>query len=107
MMNNRKIINDLNKKIELLEKDKESKENQIINILDANKELSLHNNHLENRNGILKLANKDLLKDLEKKESLIRELNIKLCRAEGQLNDLDSYIKMTTGMSILDREDNE
>ena len=86
MMNNRKIINDLNKKIELLEKDKESKENQIINILDANKELSLHNNYLENK---------------------IRELNIKLSKSEGQLNDLDNYIKMTTGMSILDREDNE
>ena len=107
MMNNRKIINELNVKIGVLKKDLESKENTIVNVLEANKELSQHNNFLENRNGILKLANKDLLKDLEKKESLIRELNIKLCRAEGQLNDLDNYIKMTTGMSILDREDIE
>ena len=107
MMNNRKVINDLNVKIGVLKKDLESKENTVINVLESNKELSQHNNFLENRIGILKLVNKDLLKDLEKKESLIKELNIKLSRAEGQLNDLDNYIKMTTGMSLLDREDIE
>lgn len=100
MMNNRKVINSLNRKIE----------------------------YLENRNGILKLVNRDLIKDidekdakittllekidkyeqiLEEKELKICEFNTKLCRAEGQLNDLDNYIKMTTGMSILDREDKE
>lgn len=100
MMNNRKVINSLNKKVE----------------------------YLENRNGILKLVNRDLLKDvdvkdvkistllekidkykkiLEEKELKICELNTKLCRAEGQLNDLDNYIKMTTGISILNREDIE
>ena len=100
MMNNRKIINDLNKKIELLEKDKESKENQIINILDANKELSQHNNFLENRNGILRLANKDLLKDLEHKELKICELNTKLCRAEGKLDKIKNMYKMLTGEEL-------
>lgn len=107
MMNNRKVINDLNVKIGVLKKDLESKENTVINVLESNKELSQHNNFLENRIGILKLVNKDLLKDLEKKESLIKELNIKLSRAEGQLNDLDNYIKMTTGMSLLDKGDIE
>ena len=100
MINNKKIINDLNKKIELLEKDKESKENQIINILDANKELSLHNNHLENRNGILKLAKKDLLKDLEKKESIIRELNVRLSKSDGKLDKIKNMYRLLTGEEL-------
>lgn len=114
MMNNRKVINELNKKVELLEKDLESKENQILNILDANKELSQHNNFLEHRNIVIKVVNKKLLNDIETLEEVIKKheenecrLNTKLCRAEGQLNDLDNYIKMTTGMSILDRGDSE
>lgn len=112
MFNNRKFINELIKENEKLQIDIESKENQILNVLDANKELSQHNNYLEHRNIVLKSANKKLIADVETLEEVIKKheenecrLNTKLCRAEGQLNDLDNYIKMTTGMSILDRED--
>lgn len=86
MFNNRKFINELIKENEKLHIDIESKENTVCNVLEANKELSQHNNFLENK---------------------IRELNIKLSRSEGRLNNLDNYIKMTTGMSILDREDRD
>lgn len=112
MFNNRKFINELTKENEKLKIDIESKENQILNILDANKELSQHNNFLENRNTVIKVVNKKLLNDIETLEEAIKKheenecrLNTKLCRAEGQLNKLDNYMKMITGMSILDRED--
>ena len=100
MMNNRKVINELNKKIELLKKDLESKENTVINVLDANKELSQHNNFLENRIGILKLANKDLLKDLEKKESIIRELNVRLSKSDGKLDKIKNMYRLLTGEEL-------
>lgn len=139
MMNNRKVINVLDARIVTLEKDLESKKNQISNILDANKELSQHTDFLQNRIALMKIVNKDLLKDIEEKEDrvinlldsiedlqldkncllerikkyeqlleqkelIICELNTKLCRSEGKLNDLDNYIKMTTGKSILGRD---
>lgn len=142
MFNNRAYINELKSKIEFLEKDIESKENIVVNVLDANKELSQHTDFLQNRIALMKIVNKDLLKDIEEKEDrvinlldsiedlqldkncllerikkyeqlleqkelIICELNTKLCRSEGKLNDLDNYIKMTTGMSLLDREEKE
>ena len=69
MMNNRKVINELLEKIE----------------------------YLENRNGVLKIANKDLLKELEQKDLKICELNTKLCRSEGKLDKIKNMYRMLTG----------
>ena len=55
---------------------------------------------LENRNAVLKIANKDLLKELELKELKICELNSKLCRAEGKLDKIKNMYKMLTGEEI-------
>ena len=49
MLSNRKYINELKARAEFLEKDIESKENSVCNLLEANKELSLSNNYLENK----------------------------------------------------------
>lgn len=69
MMNNRKVINGLLEKIE----------------------------YLENRNGVLKIVNKDLLKEIEQKDLKICELNTKLCRAEGKLDKIKNMYRMLTG----------
>ena len=70
MFNNRKLINDLKIKIEFLEKDLESKENSVISVLDANKELSLSNNYLEKQNILLKRTN---IKIVDEVEEIVKE----------------------------------
>lgn len=98
MFNNRKYINELKSKIEFLEKDIESKENTVCNLLEANKELSLSNNYLENK---IKLLEK-VIKQHEENEC---RLNTELCRSKGQLEKLRNVYKMQTGIDILEGEE--
>lgn len=107
MFNNRKFINELIKENEKLKIDIEIKENQILNVLDANKELSQHNNFLEHRNIILKSANKKLIADVEILEEVIDKheenecrLNIKLCRVEGKLDKIKNMYRALTGEEL-------
>lgn len=97
MLSNRKFINELKARIEFLEKDIESKENSVCNLLEANKELSLSNNYLENK---IKLLEK-VIKQHEENEC---ELNTELCRSKGQLEKLRNVYKMQTGIDILEGE---
>ena len=93
MFNNRKYINELKSKIEFLEKDIESKENSVCNLLEANKELSLSNNYLENKINILE----KLVKWHEENEC---RLNTELCRYKGMLDKIDNYRRMLEGRGI-------
>ena len=93
MLSNRKFINELKAKIEFLEKDLESKENTILNVLDRNKELSLSNNYLENK---IKLLEK-VIKQHEENEC---RLNTKLCKYKGQLDKIDNYTRILEGRGI-------
>lgn len=65
MFNNRKYVNELIKENEKLQKDIESKENSVCNLLDANKELSQHNNFLENQNLLLNKENAKLTEEIK------------------------------------------
>lgn len=98
MLSNRKFINELKARIEFLEKDIESKENSVCNLLEANKELSLSNNYLENKINTLE----KLVKWHEENEC---ELNAELCRSKGQLEKLRNVYKMQTGIDILEGEE--
>lgn len=98
MLSNRKFINELKAKIEFLEKDIESKENSVCNLLEANKELSLSNNYLENK---IKLLEK-VIREHEENEC---RLNTELCRSKGQLEKLRNVYKMQTGIDILEGEE--
>lgn len=98
MLSNRKYINELKARIEFLEKDIESKENSVCNLLEANKELSLSNNYLENK---IKLLEK-VIREHEENEC---ELNAELCRSKGQLEKLRNVYKMQTGIDILEGEE--
>lgn len=86
-MFNRAYINELKARIEFLEKDIESKENTVCNLLEANKELSLSNNYLENKIKLLE----QVIKQHEENEY---RLNTKLCRVQGQLDKIDNYTRM-------------
>ena len=83
---NIKLINDIGN----LKKDIESKENSVCNLLEANKELSLSNNYLENKIKLLE----QVIKQHEENEC---ELNTKLCRVQGQLDKIDNYRRMLEG----------
>lgn len=98
MLSNRKFINELKARIEFLEKDIESKENSVCNLLEANKELSLSNNYLENK---IKLLEK-VIREHEENEC---RLNTELCRSKGQLEKLRNVYKMQTGIDILEGEE--
>ena len=98
MLSNRKYINELKAKIEFLEKDIETKEISVCNLLEANKELSLSNNYLENK---IKLLEK-VIKQHEENEC---RLNTELCRSKGQLEKLRNVYKMQTGIDILEGEE--
>ena len=98
MLSNRKFINELKARVEFLEKDLESKENTILNVLDSNKELSLSNNYLENK---IKLLEK-VIKQHEENEC---RLNQEKCRVKGQLEKLRNVYKMQTGIDILEGEE--
>ena len=93
MLSNRKFINELKARIEFLEKDIESKENSVCNLLEANKELSLSNNYLENK---IKLLEK-VIREHEENEC---ELNTELCRYKGILDKIDNYRRMLEGRGI-------
>lgn len=101
MFNNRKYINELKGRIEFLEKDIESKENTVIeskentvcNLLEANKELSLSNNYLENKIKLLE----QVIKQHEENEC---ELNTELCKYKGIVDNIDSYKRMLEGRGI-------
>lgn len=84
-------------KCNTLRQDVDNKENEVLNLLDANKEFALENEYL-----------RDKVKDLENMvkwhESNECKLNKELCRTKGQLNKLDNYIRVTTGTSILEGE---
>ena len=98
MLLNRKFINELKARVEFLKKDIESKENTVCNLLDANAELSLSNNYLENKINTLE----KLVKWHEENEC---ELNTELCRSKGQLEKLRNVYKMQTGIDILEGEE--
>ena len=98
MLSNRKFINELKARIEFLEKDIESKENSVCNLLEANKELSLSNNYLENK---IKLLEK-VIREHEENEC---KLNTEHCRSKGQLEKLRNVYKMQTGIDILEGEE--
>lgn len=87
MLLNRKFINELKARVEFLEKDLESKENSVCNLLEANKELSLSNNYLENK---IKLLEK-VIKQHEENEC---RLNTELCKYKGQLDKLEEGLKI-------------
>lgn len=93
MLSNRKFINELKARIEFLEKDLESKENTILNVLDSNKELSLSNNYLENK---IKLLEK-VIREHEENEC---KLNTELCKYKGMLDKKDNYTRMLEGRGI-------
>lgn len=93
MFNNRLYINELKSKIEFLEKDIESKENSVCNLLEANKELSLSNNYLENKINTLE----KLVKWHEENEC---RLNTELCKYKGQLDKIDNYTRILEGRGI-------
>lgn len=96
-MFNRAYINELKARIEFLEKDIESKENTVCNLLEANKELSLSNNYLENKIKLLE----QVIKHHEENEC---RLNTKLCIVQSQLDKLRNVYKMQTGIDILEGE---
>ena len=93
MFNNRKYINELKARIEFLEKYIESKENAVCNVLEANEELSLCNNYLENK---VKLLEK-IIKQHEDNEC---NLNTELCNYKGIVDNIDSYKRMLEGRGI-------
>lgn len=114
MFNNKKYINELKSENESLnvwmkfwkqsyelakvkniqlQADIEVKENNVCNLLEANKELSLSNNYLENKIKLLE----QVVKQHEENEC---ELNTKLCRAQGQLDKIDNYTRMLEGRGI-------
>lgn len=93
MLSNRKFINELKARIEFLEKDIESKENSVCNLLEANKELSLSNNYLENK---IKLLEK-VIREHEENEC---RLNTELCKYKGMLDKIDNYRRILEGRGI-------
>ena len=93
MLSNRKFINDLKSRIEFLEKDVESKENTVCNVLDSNKELSQENEYLRNKINTLE----KLVKWHEENEC---KLNTELCRYKGIVDNIDSCKSMLEGRGI-------
>ena len=93
MLSNRKFINELKARIEFLEKDVESKENTVCNVLEVNKELSLSNNYLENK---IKLLEK-VIREHEENEC---KLNTELCKYKGMFDKIDNYTRMLEGREI-------
>ena len=73
-----------------LKDDMEVKEDSITNLLEANKELSLSNNYLENK---IKLLEK-VIKQHEENEC---RLNTELCTYKGMLDKIDNYTRMLEG----------
>ena len=95
MLSNRKFINELKARIEFLEKDLESKENTVCNVLDSNKELSQENEYLRNKINTLQ----KIIKQHEENEC---RLNTELCRYKGMLDKIDNYTRMLEGRGMND-----
>lgn len=76
-----------------LQADIENKENNVCNLLDANAELSLSNNYLENK---IKLLEK-VIKQHEENEC---RLNQKVIKYKGMLDKIDNYKRMSEGRGI-------
>ena len=76
-----------------LKDDMEVKEDSITNLLEANKELSLSNNYLENK---IKLLEK-VIREHEENEC---RLNTELCKYKGMLDKIDNYRRMLEGRGI-------
>lgn len=114
MLSNRKYINELKAENEELKRenhilectnkymediyddlkdDTEVKEDSITNLLEANKELSLSNNYLENKINTLE----KIIKQHEENEC---RLNTKLCKYKGMLDKIDNYTRMLEGRGI-------
>lgn len=92
-MFNRAYINELKARIEFLEKDIESKENTVCNLLEANKELSLSNNYLENKIKLLE----QVIKQHEENEC---RLNQQVVKYKGMLDKIDNCTRMLKGRGI-------
>ncbi|HBI91277.1 MAG TPA: hypothetical protein DDY58_01890 [Terrisporobacter glycolicus] len=77
---NIKLINDIGN----LKKDIESKENSVCNLLEANKELSQHNNYLQNQNLLLNNENVKLIKESNQKDRRLenQRINLKIYREQ-------------------------
>lgn len=76
---NIKLINDIGN----LKKDIESKENSVCNLLEANKELSLSNNYLENKIKLLE----QVIKQHEENEC---RLNQQVVKYKGMIDKIDN-----------------
>ena len=78
-----------------LNEDIEKKECEVITSLNDNMAIVVENESLRIR-----------IRELEENINLYKnnefKLNIELCRAKGQLNNLDNFIKTATGTSILE-----
>jgi len=86
---NIKLINDIGN----LKKDIESKENSVCNLLEANKELSLSNNYLENKMKLLE----QVIKQHEENEC---RLNQQVVKYKGMLDKIDNCTRMLEGREI-------
>lgn len=86
MFNNRKYINELKADIE-------NKENSVCNLLEANKELSLSNNYLENKIKLLE----QVIKQHEENEC---RLNQQVVKYKGMLDKIDNCTRMVEGRGI-------
>ena len=75
-------INRLEKKLQKEKENIENKENNICNLLEANKELSIANSYLEKKIIMLEKA-------LKKKEIMLCDLNTRLCVAEDKIKKLE------------------
>lgn len=82
-----RYIKELERTIIELHKDIENKENTIINLLDANKELSISNNAMEKRAELQK-------KVIEELNSENRWLYKKVSEGDEKLDNIENYLKM-------------
>jgi len=93
MLFNRAYINELKSENEKLKKDIENKENNVCNLLEANKELSLSNNYLENKIKLLE----QVIKQHEENEC---RLNQQVVKYKGMLDKIDNCTRMLKGRGI-------
>lgn len=80
-------------KCNTLRQDVDNKENEVLNLLDANKEFSLENEYL--REKVKSLEN--MVKWHESNEC---KLNKKLCKSNGQLDKIKNMYRMLTGEEL-------
>lgn len=88
-----KYNEDLEKYNECLIEDLKSKQNNILDLLEVNKEFCLEITYL--RKKIIMLE--DIIKKHEENEC---KLNTQLCKSNCQLNKIKKYFKVATGVEI-------